>query len=66
VVANWEERFGSYVERLGEVLGHADRRGPLRAYATGLLLPGERAESGVKRNIPGRCGNALAANGNPG
>jgi transposase len=25
-----------------------------------------RAESGVKRNIPGRCGNALAEDGNPG
>src|SRR3954470_19436693 len=25
-----------------------------------------RAESDVKRNIPGRCGNALAVSGNPG
>ena len=41
-MAGWEERFGDYVERLGGVLGHADRRGPLRAYATGLLLPSER------------------------
>src|SRR6185503_3981232 len=41
-MAGWEERFGNYVERLGDVLGHADRRAPLRAYATGLLLPGER------------------------
>jgi SRSO17 transposase len=41
-VADWEERFDDYVERLGETLGHADRRAPLRAYATGLLLPGER------------------------
>jgi SRSO17 transposase len=41
-MADWEERFGSYVELLGGALGHADRRGPLRAYATGLLLPGER------------------------
>ena len=38
----WEERFRSYIERLGGVLGHADRRRPLRAYCTGLLLPGER------------------------
>ena len=38
-MADWEERFGEYVERLGDTLGHADRRGPLRAYATGLLLP---------------------------
>src|SRR5436853_6913461 len=41
-MAGWEERFDDYVERLGDVLGHADRRAPLRAYTTGLLLPGER------------------------
>ena len=41
-MAGWEERFDDYVERLGDTLGHADRRGPLRAYTTGLLLPGER------------------------
>src|SRR5690242_14909788 len=41
-MADWEGRFGDYVERLGDVLGRADRRGPLRAYTTGLLLPGER------------------------
>ncbi|HEU5321833.1 MAG TPA: IS701 family transposase, partial [Methylomirabilota bacterium] len=35
-------RFAEYVERLGHALGHADRREPLRAYLTGLLLPGER------------------------
>src|ERR1700704_1971976 len=37
-----EERFIEYVARLGEVIGHADRREPLRAYLSGLLLPGER------------------------
>jgi DDE superfamily endonuclease len=36
------ERFEAYVTRLAEVVGHADRAGPLRAYLTGLLLPGER------------------------
>lgn len=36
------ERFEGYVERLAEVIGHADRRVPLEAYLTGLLLPGER------------------------
>jgi SRSO17 transposase len=36
------ERFESYLERLSEVVGHADRRWPLEAYLTGLLLPGER------------------------
>src|ERR671932_216688 len=41
-MADWEERFDDYVGRLGDVLGHADRRAPLRAHTTGLLLPGER------------------------
>jgi SRSO17 transposase len=35
-------RVDGYVERLAAVLGHADRRAPLEAYLTGLLLPGER------------------------
>lgn len=35
-------RFAEYVARLGRILGHADRLEPLRAYLTGLLLPGER------------------------
>ena len=37
-----EEWFAEYVEQLGAVLGHADRRPPLEAYLTGLLLPGKR------------------------
>src|SRR5437868_2668181 len=59
-MAGWEERFGEYVERLGDVLGHADRRGPLRAYATGLLLPGERksVEPMAARVDPLRVGAA--------
>src|SRR3954453_21823986 len=59
-MAGWEERFGNYVERLGDVLGHADRRAPLRAYATGLLLPGERksVEPMAARLDPGRVGAA--------
>src|SRR3954471_17554151 len=54
-MAGWEERFDDYVERLGDTLGHADRRGPLRAYATGLLLPGERksVEPMAARVAPG-------------
>lgn len=36
------ERFEAYLERLSAAVGHADRREPLRAYLTGLLLPGER------------------------
>ena len=37
-----EARFAAYVGALAGVLGHADRKGPLRGYCTGLLLPGER------------------------
>lgn len=36
------ERFSAYVERLSEVIGHADRVRPLRDYCTGLLLPCDR------------------------
>src|SRR6058998_1812510 len=59
-MAGWEERFDDYVERLGETIGHADRRGPLRAYATGLLLPGERksVEPMAARLDPARVGAA--------
>jgi SRSO17 transposase len=35
-------RFQAYIEHLNAVIGHADRREPLAAYCTGLLLPGER------------------------
>jgi SRSO17 transposase len=59
-MAGWEERFGEYVERLGDTLGHADRRAPLRAYCTGLLLPGERksVEPMAARVDPARVGAA--------
>src|SRR4051794_4225201 len=59
-MAGWEERFDDYVGRLGDTLGHADRRGPLRAYATGLLLPGERksVEPIAARLDPARVGAA--------
>src|SRR5215213_6079930 len=59
-MAGWGERFGNYVERLGDVLGHADRRQPLRAYCTGLLLPGERKslEPMAARVEPFRVGAA--------
>ena len=30
------------MRKLGDAVGHADRRGPLRGYLTGLMLPGER------------------------
>ncbi len=37
-----QARFASYVEALVEVIGHADRAGPLNDYCVGLLMPGER------------------------
>jgi len=36
------DRFAAYVDQLAGVLGHHDRHEPLRAYITGLCLPGER------------------------
>ena len=36
------DRFAAYVDQLAGVLGHRDRHEPLRAYVTGLCLPGER------------------------
>ncbi len=37
-----EEGFREYLETLAAALRHRDRLEPLRAYLTGLLLPGER------------------------
>src|SRR5215831_18110114 len=37
-----EARFATYVEALGAVLGHADRRQPMHDYWLGLLMPIER------------------------
>jgi len=36
------DRFAAYVNDLAAALGHRDRHEPLRAYVTGLCLPGER------------------------
>jgi len=36
------QRFAAYVDRLATALGHRDRHEPLRAYVTGLCLPGAR------------------------
>src|SRR5256885_10225697 len=54
--ANAEDRFGSYIEGLASVTGHADRTGPLRDYCTGLILPGERksVEPMAARTAPAR------------
>src|SRR4029453_4120603 len=35
-------RFATYVDQLATTLGRQDRHGPLRAYVTGLCLPGDR------------------------
>lgn len=37
-----EERFARYIDLLIAEIGHADRAEPLRAYTTGLMLPGQR------------------------
>jgi len=51
-----DERFSRYVERLAEVIGHADRVNPLRDYCTGLMLPCERksVEPMAAVTAPGR------------
>ena len=40
--SNEEARFRDFLDLLGGAMGHADRREPLRAYVSGLLLPGDR------------------------
>jgi len=40
--AGSDRRFARYLDGLAEVIGHADRAGPLRDYCTGLMLPCER------------------------
>lgn len=37
-----ERRFAAYVDGLVQVIGHADRAGPLRDYCVGLVMPCER------------------------
>jgi SRSO17 transposase len=57
------ERFDGFLASLAEALGHADRRWPLEAYLTGLLLPGEResVEPIAARVDPGHVGRAHQA-----
>ncbi|MEX2503032.1 MAG: IS701 family transposase [Trueperaceae bacterium] len=56
-------RFDGYVESLVSAVGHADRRWPLEAYVTGLLLPGERKsiEPVAARVDPANVGRAHQA-----
>ena len=51
-----ERRFERYLDGLAEVMGHADRVGPLRDYCTGLMLPCERksVEPMAAATAPGR------------
>src|SRR5213076_2818251 len=51
-----ERRFEQYIGGLEQVIGHADRCGPLRSYCTGLMLPGERksVEPMAARTAPAR------------
>ena len=37
-----QRRFQDYLGSLSSALSHADRGEPMRAYVTGLCLPGER------------------------
>ena len=37
-----QKRLAAYLDGLAHAAGHADREEPLKAYCTGLLLPGER------------------------
>jgi len=37
-----QKRLAAYLDSLAQAAGHADREEPLKAYCTGLLLPGER------------------------
>jgi SRSO17 transposase len=37
-----QKRLAAYRDGLAQAAGHADREEPLKAYCTGLLLPGER------------------------
>ena len=37
-----EAAFSGYVQKLVEVVGHADRAAPLRDYCLGLMMPVER------------------------
>lgn len=62
-MADRESRFLAYVQHLAGAIGHADRAGPLQAYCTGLLLPGDRKsiEPMAARLAPRRVGAAHQA-----
>src|SRR5437879_3098968 len=51
-----ESRFAAYVEELASVIGHADRKRPLKDYCVGLVGPSERksVEPMAAVTAPGR------------
>src|SRR6202158_518544 len=51
-----ESRYSAYVEGLASVIGHADRKRPLKDYCVGLMMPGERksVEPMAAVTAPGR------------
>jgi SRSO17 transposase len=51
-----DERFESYVNEIADILGHADRVGPMRDYCVGLMLPADRksVEPLAAATAPGR------------
>jgi SRSO17 transposase len=51
-----ESRFAAYVEKLASVIGHADRKRPLKDYCVGLVGPSERksVEPMAAVTAPGR------------
>lgn len=53
VMAGSKERLETFVERLAEAVGHANRREPLRAYCSGLMLPGRRKSIEPNGGAPG-------------
>lgn len=55
-VGTSESRFVAFVERLSSALGHLDRVAPMKAYCTGLMLPGDckSVEPMAARVDPGR------------
>lgn len=59
-VARSESRLSAFVERMAAVLGHADRVGPIKAYCTGLMFPGDRnsVEPIAAQGEPGRVSAA--------
>ena len=64
-----ERRFSEYVEASGRVLGHADRRLPVRGYVMGLLFAGQAQECRANGRSPrpaARSGGLSLAASRPG